>query len=293
MQEVDLRTGLVRKEWHSLDHAPLSDSYSSAVTTSTNLPFDFFHLNSIQPLANGRTLISARNTWALYELNTQTGQILLTIGGKHSSVKQSGGTHTAYQHDAEALPDGNISVFDNGGVPMVHPQSRALIETVNAGTKTDTLLSAYEHPTPLKSGSQGNIQNLANGDVFVGWGAEPYFSEFNGSGALLFDAHLHGTYQAYRAYRFAWTGNPGGQPTAVASTTGSHMTVYVSWNGDTRTASWRLLAGPSSSQLAPVAGAARAGFETELKAPKPAAYVAVQALDGTGAVIGTSKTIRG
>ena len=291
MQELDLRTGLVRKEWHSLDHAPLSDSYSNAVTTSTNLPFDYFHLNSIQPLANGRTLISARNTWALYELNTQTGQILLTIGGKHSNVKQSGGTHTAYQHDAEALPDGSISIFDNGGVPMVHPQSRALIETVKAGAATE--ITAYEHPSPLKSGSQGNIQNLANGDVFIGWGAEPYFSEFTGSGTLLYDAHFHGNYQAYRAYRFAWTGSPGGQPTTAASAAGGRLTVYVSWNGDTRTASWRLLAGASSSQLAPVASAARAGFETELKAPKPAAYVAVQALDGNGAVIGTSKTIRG
>ena len=291
MQEIDLRTGLVRKEWHSVDHVPLSDSYSTAVTTSTKLPFDFFHLNSIQPLASGRTLISARNTWALYELGTQTGQVLATIGGKHSSVKQSGGTHTAYQHDAEVLPDGNISIFDNGGVPMVHPQSRALIETVKNGTATE--VTAYEHSAPLKSGSQGNIQNLANGDVFVGWGAEPYFSEFSGSGTPLFDAHFHGNYQAYRAYRFAWTGSPGGQPTAVASAAGKQLTAYVSWNGDTRTASWRLLAGASSSQLAPVATAARTGFETELKAPQPAAFLAVQALDGSGAVIGTSKTIRG
>ena len=33
-------------------------------------PFDYFHINSIDQQPNGRTLISARNTWALYELDT-------------------------------------------------------------------------------------------------------------------------------------------------------------------------------------------------------------------------------
>ncbi|MHB8532262.1 MAG: arylsulfotransferase family protein, partial [Solirubrobacteraceae bacterium] len=34
-QEVDLRTGLVRREWHPLDHLPLGSSYSSAVISTT------------------------------------------------------------------------------------------------------------------------------------------------------------------------------------------------------------------------------------------------------------------
>jgi len=293
MQEIDLHTGLVRKEWHSLDHVPLADSYSTAVTTSSRLPFDFFHLNSIQPLANGRTLISARNTWALYELDTRTGQVELTIGGKSSEVKLASGMHTAYQHDAELLPDGNISIFDNGGVPMVHPQSRALIVNVNTATRTGRLVAQFEHPTALHSGSQGNVQNLANGDVFVGWGAEPYFSEFNAHGALLYDAHLHGSYQAYRAYRFPWSAPGIGRPSVVASASSGRLSVYASWNGDTRTASWRLLAGTSTSHLAAVATAPRLGFETAIAAPAPAPFIAVQALDASGKVIGSSKTIRG
>ncbi|HYM55874.1 MAG TPA: arylsulfotransferase family protein, partial [Solirubrobacteraceae bacterium] len=81
-QEVDLRTGLVRREWHSLDHVALEDSYSSSVTTSTQWPFDYFHINSIDQLASGTMLISARNTSALYELNTLTGQVLERIGGR-------------------------------------------------------------------------------------------------------------------------------------------------------------------------------------------------------------------
>ena len=67
-----------------------------------------------------------------------------------------------------------------------------------------SLLGEFEHPKPLSSASQGNFQALPNGDWFAGWGAAPYFSEFSPSGQLLFDAHMHGTYQSYRGYRFPW-----------------------------------------------------------------------------------------
>ncbi len=297
-QEIDLRTGLVRREWHSLDHVPLSDSYSSATTTSTAWPYDYFHINSIDQLAGGKTLVSARNTWTLYELNTLTGQVLLRAGGKHSTVKLASGAATAFQHDATVLENGTIAVFDNGAVPKVHPQSRGLVLAINPQTKTDTVVAQFEHSAALSSASQGNIQPLANGDLFVGWGSEPYFSEFNAAGQLLFDGHMHGSYQSYRTYRFPWTGTPGDAPAvaAVAAHADVPVTVYASWNGATQVASWRVLAGPSPQQLAPVATAARTGFETAIGTPGgvgPATYVAVQALDASGAVLGTSPTIKG
>jgi hypothetical protein len=243
-------------------------------------------------------LISARNTWTLYELETLTGQVLLRVGGKHSDLKLASGATTAFQHDATMLENGTISVFDNGAVPKVEPQSRGLVVAINPQTKTDTLLAQYAHPTALSSGSQGNIQQLSNGDMFVGWGAQPYFSEFGATGQLLLDGHMHGPYQSYRTYRFPWTGTPTGTPAiaAAAPSTGAPVTVYASWNGATLVASWRVLAGPSPGQLAPVATAARAGFETAIATPGgvgPATYVAVQALEASGAVLSTSRTIKG
>jgi Arylsulfotransferase (ASST) len=296
MQEVDLRTGLVRREWHALDHVRMADSYSNANHASEQWPYDYFHLNSFQQLAGGRTLISARNTSALYELSTQSGQVLARVGGRHSTFKLGSGASTAYQHDATVLPNGTISIFDNGGVPKVHSQSRGIVIALNPSSRTDTVLSQYEHPSPaLSAASQGNLQTLPNGDVFIGWGSSPYVSEFSPTGALLFDAHMHGSYQSYRAYRYPWTGAPAYAPAIAASAAGAGapVTVYASWNGDTRTASWRLLAGPAPTQLAPVASAARSGFETTLRTPAPATYVAVQALDPAGAVLGASPTIRG
>jgi hypothetical protein len=293
-QEIDIKTGLVRREWDSLDHIPLSNSYSVATGSSMAWPFDYFHLNSIDPLSDGRTLISARNTSTLYELSSQSGQVITRIGGKNSSVKLASGAITAYQHDASVLPSGAISVFDNGATPKVQPESRALILSVNARAGTDSVVAEYAHPSPpLSSSSQGNVQSLEDGDVFVGWGAEPYFSEFSPGGQLLYDAHMHGSYQSYRAYRFAWTGSPSEPPAIAAATKNGHVIVYASWNGDTRTTSWQVLAGPTAQQLKSVASATRDGFETSIETPGPEPFVAVQALNATGEVIATSRTIPG
>jgi hypothetical protein len=293
-QELDLRTGLVRREWHSLDHVPLGDSYNPAAGTSREWPFDYFHLNSLQQTPGGRMLLSARNTWAIYELDA-SGRVVVRIGGRRSDVALARGAGTAYQHDATLLPNGTISVFDNGAVPKVHAQSRGLVVSLAANGRSEAVVGEYEHPQPLLSGSQGNIQLLENGDEFLGWGSEPYFSEFNAQGQLLFDAHMHGSYESYRGYRFAWTGAPAGAPAVAAAptSTSAPVTVYASWNGDTRTAAWRVLAGPSPAALAPVASAPRSGFETAIATPGPAPYVAVQALDGAGAVLGTSPAIAG
>jgi Arylsulfotransferase (ASST) len=294
-QEIDLRTSLVRREWHSLDHVALGDSYSLATHSSAEWPFDYFHINSIDQRADGTTLISARNTWAMYLMNTTSGRLQTQIGGKHSTVKLGAGTRTAYQHDATTLANGTISVFDNGAVPKVHPQSRGLVLSLGAGGGGSvSAVTQYEHTPKLSSGSQGNIQQLANQDMFVGWGSEPYFSEYSAGGQLLFDGHMHGSYQSYRAYRFPWSGAPGGAPSIAAdAASGGRARVYASWNGDTRTASWRVLAGSSPATIAPVATAARSGFETAVTTPGAAPYVAVQALDASGAVLGSSRTIRG
>jgi hypothetical protein len=296
-QEIDIATGLVRREWHSLDHVALSESYSPPEGASTAWPFDFFHINSIDQLPGGTTLISARNTWTLYELNTTTGQIGLRVGGKRSEVKLLNGAATAFQHDATVQPNGTVSVFDNGAVPKVHPQSRAIFLSIDPHARTDTLLARYEHPGGLSSGSQGSVQALPGGSVFVGWGSEPYFSEFSSTGQLLYDAHWHGSYQSYRAYRLPWTGTPASPPSIAASapSLSSPVSVYASWNGATGVASWRVLAGSSPAQLTPVASAAKSGFETTIATPGgagPTTYVAVQALNSAGTIIGTSATLK-
>jgi hypothetical protein len=300
LQEIDLKTGLVMYEWHSLDHVPLAYSYASAVHTSRREPYDYFHINSIDTEQNGDLLVSARNTWAAYDVDPKTGQVRWELDGRHSSFKLGPGTATAWQHDARQQPDGAITFFDNGAFPAVHPQSRAIEVALDPASMTATLVRDYQHQNPLVAGSQGNVQALAGGDWMVGWGQAGYLSEEDPAGQVLFNAHLPPDWESYRTYALPWTGQPA-EPPALAVTrssgSSSSSTVYASWNGATNVAGWQVLAGPSLKALAPVAPAApKTGFETAIAPPASVSgndYVAVRALDSAGAVIGVSATIKG
>jgi hypothetical protein len=308
LQEIDLKTGLVMYEWHSLDHVPLQSAYTSAVHTSLGEPFDYFHINSTDVEQNGDLLVDSRNTWAAYDVDPKTGQVRWTLGGKRSSFRLGPGTSTAWQHDARQQPDGAITFFDNGAFPAVHPQSRAIELALDPTTMTATLVRSYEHQNPLVAGSQGNVQALTNGDWMVGWGQAGYLSEVNPSGQVLFNAHLPPDWESYRTFALPWAAQPAEPPVvsvtrsaapsprASGSSAGaSGSSVYASWNGATNVASWRVLAGSSASSLTPVMTAAKTGFETAIPLPGTVAgpYVAVQALDASGAVIAVSAAAKG
>jgi hypothetical protein len=298
LQEIDVRTGLVRFQWTSLDHVALGDSYEVARKSTLAWPFDSFHINSIDREDDGSLLVSARNTWATYEIDGRSGQIVWQLGGKHSSFTLARGVATAWQHDSRLLPDGDISIFDNGAAPLVHSQSRGVVLSLNNQQKTATLLSQFTRPVPILAESQGNLQALSNGDWFLGWGQVSDFSEFNAVGELLFDAHLPAHVQSYRAFRFPWQATPAQPPEFVVQPeANSAKNVYASWNGATQVASWSTLAGPTATNLQTVAHAARSGFETAMPLPAGTTgpFVTVQALDSSGAVIGTAtpKTLTG
>jgi hypothetical protein len=288
-QEIDLRTGLVRLEWHALDHVALGDSYLPVGGGGTPVsPWDYFHINAVSE-HGGDLLVDSRNTWAAYDIDARTGQIAWRLGGKQSSFAMGPGASPARQHDAREEAGGMISFFDNGGTPRVHSQSRVIVIALDKQTMTATLVSSFVHPTPLLAASQGDFQPLTGGNWFVGWGQEPFFSEFSPEGKVLFDAHLPSTYQSYTVFKFPWSGEPA-QPPAIAVRAGSHggLLVNASWNGATQVASWRVLEGASTTSLAPVAQAPRAGFETVIASPGAGAYIAVQALGASGQVLGVS-----
>ena len=288
-QEVDLGTGLVRREWHFLDHVPLSASEAPAVGASLSVPYDAFHINAIDLGLPGRILLSARNTWAAYEVDPSSGRVVLTIGGRDTSLAMDPGAQTAWQHDVEGRPGGLISVFDNGAMPVVHPQSRGLILRPDPATGTVALVRQYTHPQPLSAGSQGDMQALPDGHQLLGWGAQPYVTEESADGRVLFDAHLPAGGQSYRSFRFPWTGHPA-QPPALARFGAS---AYASWNGATDVARWQLETGTDAAHLSPTGlPIPRLGFETTLPVPHGSGpRYAVIAEDARGDELGRSALI--
>jgi len=292
VQEIDVRTGLVMFEWHALGHVPLSYSYAPVPHLSGTV-YDYFHLNSIQPQADGDLLIGARNTWAAYMIRTAGGGTVWTLGGKHSSFTFGPGVRFSWEHDAEVLPEGNVSIFDDEASPPESNQSRAIVVALNQATHTATLARQLIHPgTRILTQSQGNAQALPEDEEFVGWGEIGYASEFSAAGALSFDMHLPSGESSYRAYRMPWSATPAHAPTLAASAgAGASTVVYASWNGATAVTGWRVFAGRSPKALSAVGQFPRAGFETEMTVPGTLHYLAVQALGSAGQVLGSSSAV--
>jgi hypothetical protein len=112
----------------------------------------------------------------------------------------------AYQHDPEAIVNDEYTLFDDesdGGTGLL-PYSRVVTIRLDLVTKVATLVKSVRQPEGLLATQEGNAQTTRNGDLFVGWGALPYISEFSPSGQLLFNAELPAGLTSYRAYRLPW-----------------------------------------------------------------------------------------
>ncbi len=289
IQELDLGSGLVRWEWHSLDHIAAAES--EVQTPSDSTPWDYFHLNSIDADSHGNLLISARSTWAVYRLDGASGLVRWRLGGNRSSFKMAPGTTMAWQHDARMLPDGDITIFDDGSNPPIHHESRALRIRLDLNTHTARLVSSLvHHNPPLLAASQGNMQTLPGGNTLVGYGGVPAISEYAPDGSLRFDAHQPYDMSFYRAYRFPWSAQPASAPALLASlnNTAEETIVHASWNGATDVAAWRVLAGGQRGSLSVKATVGAEDFESSTTLPERYDYVAAQALDRSGRVLGSS-----
>jgi hypothetical protein len=285
IQELDIRTGRVLWEWHSLGHVPLSASYASPGSS----PYDYFHLNSIQQLANGKLIVSARNTWAVYMIDEHTGHVDWTLGGKDSNFSIGPGANFEWQHDAVLHRNGLLTLFDDAAVPQEEPESSAKELRVNTGAHTVSLVARFVHSPPLIAGAEGSVELFDDHSVFVGWGSTQAFSEYTASGRQIFNGSFVAPVNTYRAYRFVWSGHPKTKGAlAVSPGPNGGVTVYASWNGATDVAGWRVLGGAKPKALKPIGNAKKRGFETALHVHSEPRYFAVQALDAHGHVLRTS-----
>jgi hypothetical protein len=228
VQEIDIATGQVLFQWNSHDHVPFSQS-EQPLPASASTPWDWFHVNAVKLDSDGNLLIDARDTWTTYKVNHFNGNIIWQLGGKDSSFKlqaapgqtlNGAGEIFAWQHDPELLGNGIYTFFDNesagagntgSGSTTELPYSRAITVRLNPWDRTATLLASDNQPEGLSAPSQGNAQTTDEGNLFVGWGSLPYFSEFSPSGQLLFNAQLPAGVNTYRAYLLPWgSSGPGG-----------------------------------------------------------------------------------
>jgi Arylsulfotransferase (ASST) len=289
IQELDIKTGHVLFEWHSIDHVRLVESYYR-LPKDPGRVFDYFHVNSIEIDHDGNLLVSARNTHTIYKISRRTGRILWRLGGKRSDFTLGRGVRFAWQHDARRRPDGALTLFDNSAGPQVRKQSRGLILHLDMKRMRATVIRNFVHRPPIVAVDQGNMQRLPGGNYFVGWGHQPRFTEFGPRGTILFDGRFgRGRVDSYRAYRLPWVGRPLQHALALAV---RGQNAYVSWNGATEVSSWQLLQGPSKTQLRPIRDVPKTGFETQIPlGTGNAGWIAVRALDRHRRPLGRSTAL--
>ena len=221
VQEIDIDTGKLLFQWNSQDHVAFSES-KQPLPSSVSSPWDWFHVNAIKIDSDGNYLIDARDTWAAYKVNHKTGEIIWRLGGKKSSFKleaasgeslDKAGEIFAWQHDPEPVDKDTYTFFDNEsagagntgtGATNEFAYTRVVTVKLDERKRTATLIKSVKQPERLIAPSQGDAQTTASGHLVVGWGSQPYFSEFNAAGHLLFNAQFPTGVNTYRAYLSSW-----------------------------------------------------------------------------------------
>jgi hypothetical protein len=227
VQEIDIPTGKVLLQWKASDHVPYSQS-EQPLPASASSPWDWFHINAVHLDTDGNLLIDARNAWTTYKVSRHGGNTIWQLGGKASSFTlqaapgqklDNAGEIFAWQHDPVALGNDVYTVFDNEAAGVANTGtdptaefdlSRAVLFKLDERARTATLLKSYNQPEALTAPSQGNAQTTADGNLLVGWGSLPYFSEYDGAGDLLFNARFPTGVNTYRAYLQPWGAGGGG-----------------------------------------------------------------------------------
>ncbi|MDI2027009.1 arylsulfotransferase family protein [Saccharopolyspora sp. TS4A08] len=288
VQEIDIASGELIFEWNSLEHVGLDESFYP-VPKDPEAFHDYIHLNAICEDGDA-LLISARCTHAIYRIDRASGEVKWRLCGRKSDFAMSEDAGFAWQHDVRRHSDGTISLFDNADAAG-RAKSRGMTLNVDEAARTATLLRSAESPEGLLAPNQGNAQLLANGHMFVGWGGQPYFTEFGPNNEVLFHGRFTETMASYRAHRAQWVGKPADSPAVVGKPGDGITSVYTSWNGATEVTTWRALAGPDDQNLTAVADAEKTGFETKIDIQGAHPVVAVEALDASGNVLGRSPAV--
>ncbi len=161
---------------------------------------DPYHMNSVDPNGTG-FIVSFRHMNAVYRIDKASGNILWKVGGTSipGSLTFSADTYGNWggQHDARMLPDGTLTVHDNG--TMLGRSPRAVRYNINTAAGTATLMESVVDPSIPSSLCCGSARKLPGGDWGITWGINPVVTETTAAGAPVFRMTFNQPYFTYRA----------------------------------------------------------------------------------------------
>lgn len=251
-QEIDIETNELLFQWSAAEHFDPVDTYMTNPFGGywESIPFDFYHLNSVDKDSKGNYIISSRHFHHVLCVSP-AGEILWILGGRDNQfedLSDGQATNFKWQHDARWISEeeGIMTLFDNSKAGPLHSdasQSRALVIQLDLEKKTAKLVHSMKSAQGILASSQGSVQLLPETrNYLVGWGSAAAYSEYSNTGELLCETHLgaswYYSFERMKSYRttkaFDWRGVPHEPPQVDLK----GDTISVSWNGATEVAYW-------------------------------------------------------
>lgn len=312
-QEIDIESGKLLFEWKASEHIGWKDVYSTPCRkdgygTSRKDSFDWFHLNAIDKTEEGDYVVSARYLHAIICICGKTGEMLWQLGGKKNQfTSEDGALDFSWQHHVTWQGNNTLSLFDNHANSVLHApskHSKGMVIKLDLENMKASLLGKYIHPDEILNVSQGSVQLLSNSsNVLVGFGNSPTWVEYTKEGEVLCSTHFapkvdfelvdFGWAKSYRIFKNPWVGRPRTVPDIKVNS----RNAWVSWNGATEVAFWRLQTAKSKDaeegEFATVQELEKRGFETTFTLEgKKEAWMRVVALDGEKNIMASSVVVK-
>ncbi|MHA2100658.1 MAG: aryl-sulfate sulfotransferase [Candidatus Kariarchaeaceae archaeon] len=211
IQELDSDKNIVF-QWRSWDHFSILDATGDIHMDW--LWIDYVHGNAVELDIDGNLLISCRHMDEITKINRQNGNIIWRLGGKKAKNNDflfiNDPVTFSHQHDIRRLPNGNVTLFDNGNLHS--PQfSRAVEYQLDEENYTANLVSSFVYEPSVYSWGMGNTQRLSNNSSIIGWGIRSEdlraITEVKDDSTVAFELSLPDNMISYRAFRFDWKTN--------------------------------------------------------------------------------------
>ena len=241
IQELDASKNVVFqwRTWDYMNYLPLTSSYID-LTLQT---IDYVHGNALDVDKNGNILFSMRHTSNIIKIDRNTGDVIWILGGKTNQFTFindhdfNSPNYFSFQHDIHVLPNGNITLFDNGD--QHSPQySRGVEYKLDEQNKTATMVWEYRHSPDIYTGSGGSVQRLPNGNTIIGWSRGgstngfPIFTEVHPDNSIAMEMFFPEGEFSYRSYKFPWVSQVSSAEVTVSSIFESNT---YEFNNDTDT----------------------------------------------------------
>jgi hypothetical protein len=204
VQELDQNRNVIF-QWRTLDHLNITDAIGQDLTQAQ---VDPFHCNAIEIDPDGNILLSFRHFSAIMEIDVQTGAIIWQLGGTNNQFSfVNDPIGFSYQHAIRRLPNGDITLFDNGN--LYNPAfSRAVEYKLDEVDLTATLVWQYPDNQDTYAQAMGYVQRLTNGNTIIGWGYDEWsaqqlaVTEVEPNGRIALEVAMPNDVFSYRAYRY-------------------------------------------------------------------------------------------